>query len=453
MARNPTSFPTILSSTCKLLQGDGTGYAVLAVCTGVPPTTADVFQHGCIMNRIDSGTGTNAVYQNTGSIAVPSWTLFDTGTEQDATVLVDSNGVISLSIGTTASAVNGLVVTNSATGAVGANAVTIIPGAPSGSDAAISLSIAPKGVTGILTLGKSDGTGQITVGSSSGAQTLVLGGGAGVSTVQIAGGSAANVVTIANVQTAGSLTMGNAMTTGTIQIGGASMTSGGTTIFGGTGTGAITMTPGTAGTIVIGKTDGTGEITLGSSSGTQVVNVGTGAGVSTVNLATVSVAGANINMATAVTGAGVTDTISIATGNAAATGIKVVNIATGVPVTSGNNRVRIGGGVTTTFSVNALFRSYQAVNYVTATGANNALEVALVDASGTNITLAAGLRMSVNTSTFTLQAGGNTIALNGGATKAIKKHTNVASDIGTAYAAASIIEVIYDGTQWLDLSQ
>jgi hypothetical protein len=94
-----------------------------------------------------------------------------------------------------------------------------------------------------------------------------------------------------------------------------------------------------------------------------------------------------------------------------------------------------------------------AANYVAAGGANNAITVSLVDSAAGNVALAAGLRLLVNLGIYTLQAGGNTIALNGGATKAIKKHTNPANDIGTAYVAGSIIDVVYDGTQWQDLAQ
>lgn len=339
-----TNLFSAATATLNIALTDSQGYAMFASCNGAAPTTAGVFQHGCLMNRFDSGTGTNALYQNTGSVAVPSWTLLDTGVEQDATVLVDSNAVISVSVGTTASAVNGLVITNSATGAVSANAVLIAPGAPSGSDAAISLTINAKGVTGLIVIGNTDGTGKITVGSSTGAQTLVLGGGAGVSTVQIAGGSAANVVTIADVQTAGSISIGNAMTSGTVSIAGGSAvmtgaiiigssgaTTSTTTIRGGTGTGAITLTPGTAGTIVIGATAGTGAITLGSSTGVQTVNVGTGTGsASTVNVATNGATGNVVNVATGAFAATVT------IGNS--TGATIVNIL------SGTGGVAIGRG-------------------------------------------------------------------------------------------------------------
>lgn len=410
------------STTLAIALTDKYGYAMLASCTGAASSqsTAGVFQHGCLLNRTDSGTGTNALYQNTGSVAVPSWTLLDTGVEQDATVLVDSNGVVSVAITTVSSAVNGLLVTNSATGAVSANAVILSPGAPSGADAAISITLRPLGVTGLTTIGLTNGTGTITVGSSSGAQTLVLGGGAGISTVQIAGGSAANVITIGNVQTAGSIAIGETMTSGTISIGGGSAvntggiiigssgaTTGATLIRGGTGTGAITLTPGTAGTIIIGATAGTGAITLGSSSTTQTVNIGTGAGVSTVNVGT----GAAANVIT---------------------------------VGAASSKVTLNGSAVT---------SYQSINYQgTEGGANNAITCNLVDAAGNNITLAAGLKIAIKLA-HTLQAGANTLALNGGSTKAILSHRNTANNIGTAYAVGGVIELLYDGTQWQDLSQ
>lgn len=73
-----TTTPTPLNSACNLIYGDKEGYALLATCTGTPPVTADVFEHGCLMYQLDSGTGVAAVYQNTGSTAVPSWTLMDT---------------------------------------------------------------------------------------------------------------------------------------------------------------------------------------------------------------------------------------------------------------------------------------------------------------------------------------------------------------------------------------
>lgn len=38
-------------------------------------TAASTYQHGCIANWVESGTGVAALYENTGSVAVPSWNL------------------------------------------------------------------------------------------------------------------------------------------------------------------------------------------------------------------------------------------------------------------------------------------------------------------------------------------------------------------------------------------
>lgn len=59
---------------------DDVALAISASCTGTPPVTTNTFAHGCTMLQLNTSTGTNAVYQNTGSAASPAWTLFDTGT-------------------------------------------------------------------------------------------------------------------------------------------------------------------------------------------------------------------------------------------------------------------------------------------------------------------------------------------------------------------------------------
>ena len=72
-----SNFFSKASDTLQIALTDESGLAVLARCLGAAPTTANVFQHGCIIIRVDSGTGVAALYQNTGSSAVPSWTLMD----------------------------------------------------------------------------------------------------------------------------------------------------------------------------------------------------------------------------------------------------------------------------------------------------------------------------------------------------------------------------------------
>lgn len=88
----------------------------------------------------------------------------------------------------------------------------------------------------------------------------------------------------------------------------------------------------------------------------------------------------------------------------------------------------------------------------TETGSNNAIAGALTDESGGNVPLTTGLRVTVALA-HTLQAGANTFAFNGGSAASIKSHNNAATDIGTAYAATGYIDLVYNGTVWLDMSQ
>lgn len=324
--------------------------AISASCLGAPLTTANRFKHGCQMIQMDTATGSDATYQNTGSAAVPVWTLFSSAAGGPATSLVDANQVTALDVGTTASAVNNLRVTNSATGAVSANAVIL---SAVGTDAAVSITIVPKGVTGLINFGLANGTG---------------------------------------------------------------------------------------------------DIVLGQSSAAQAVRIGHGLGASTVSIANQSVAGALVNIANAVTGATFTDTVNIAGGNAAATGFKVVNILTGTPGTAGNNRLTLGGGATSSVTVNAVTTSYTAINRTTGSAVANAPVATLTDASGNNITVAAGLRIVLLLAAG-LQAGANTLNLNGHGADSIKSHRNPATDIATAYVTTGQVDLLFNGTVWMDMSQ
>ena len=108
---------------------------------------------------------------------------------------------------------------------------------------------------------------------------------------------------------------------------------------------------------------------------------------------------------------------------------------------------------TTTAPVFTVLNVGNLTNYIaTENGANNAIAGTLTDSSGTNITLVAGVRVLIKLA-HTLQAGANTFNLNGGGAVAIKSHLDVANDIATAYAVGSIVSLVYDGTQWQDLSQ
>lgn len=93
------------------------------------------------------------------------------------------------------------------------------------------------------------------------------------------------------------------------------------------------------------------------------------------------------------------------------------------------------------------------INFIaTETGATNAIAGTLADVSGNFATLGTGLSVGILIA-HTLQAGADTFALNGGSAKNIKSHFNKANNIATAYAVGSIVELIYDGTEWQDQAQ
>lgn len=132
-----TAFPTPISSTCTLLLADETGYAVLANCTGVPPTTANIFQAGCLIMRTDTGLGAASWYKNDGTIAAPVWSeasgvqtahaIYDFAVDGGAigaitpvkTAAIPDNAII---VGATLNSTTALTSLGSATVAVGTTA-------------------------------------------------------------------------------------------------------------------------------------------------------------------------------------------------------------------------------------------------------------------------------------------------------------------------------------------
>ena len=69
-----SNFFTAVTSTLDVALVDSNGLAYLAKCVGAAPTTANLFAVGCIIIR-DNG----AWYANTGTSAIPVWTLTGTG--------------------------------------------------------------------------------------------------------------------------------------------------------------------------------------------------------------------------------------------------------------------------------------------------------------------------------------------------------------------------------------
>lgn len=75
------------------------------------------------------------------------------------------------------------------------------------------------------------------------------------------------------------------------------------------------------------------------------------------------------------------------------------------------------------------------------TGANNAIQ------GGLPVSLQVGVVVAVLLA-HTLQIGANTFN-----SAPIKSHFNKANNITTGYATGSIIQLVWDGTNWQDLSQ
>ena len=150
-----TNFPTPISSTCTVLLGSANGLAVQASCTGTPPTTASIFEHGCLMYKTDGAGGASGVYQNTGTTALPVWTLVDTA--------LPGTGITSINADTT----DAQIIAGGAglTVATVAGTTTLTVGAGNGitvnaDDVALASSSAGAGltyITGVLAVGAGTG--------------------------------------------------------------------------------------------------------------------------------------------------------------------------------------------------------------------------------------------------------------------------------------------------------
>lgn len=102
-----TNFFVPISATCDVAfvgtainTTTGLQLAMFAKCTSTPPTTANVFDHGCLLIQTDGTTGTSSVFENTGSAATPVWALVSSG---------QTNGIV---YGAVAKPTSGTVVQN-----------------------------------------------------------------------------------------------------------------------------------------------------------------------------------------------------------------------------------------------------------------------------------------------------------------------------------------------------
>ncbi len=124
---------------------------------------------------------------------------------------------------------------------------------------------------------------------------------------------------------------------------------------------------------------------------------------------------------------------------------------TGIAITSATiPTTNTTGSITgaTSFSTSGTSTAAQATNYIaTESGANNALVAALLNSAGTAITPAAGLVIYLKLGQ-SLQAGANTLNLNGAGAASIKKASNPATDLSVTAVSGSILMMVFDGTVW-----
>ncbi len=74
--QNPgTNFFFPISSVTDVAFTDANGLAYFAKCNTTPETQANQYGVGCLMIRTDNGS----LYSNTGTSAIPVWTLNGTG--------------------------------------------------------------------------------------------------------------------------------------------------------------------------------------------------------------------------------------------------------------------------------------------------------------------------------------------------------------------------------------
>lgn len=87
MANNPpvqtgTGFyvQSEFNSAVKVALTNSFGHVILGSFTGSVPTDVGVYGLGCMLQKTDASTGAAAFYVNTGTVALPTFSLVDTGT-------------------------------------------------------------------------------------------------------------------------------------------------------------------------------------------------------------------------------------------------------------------------------------------------------------------------------------------------------------------------------------
>ncbi len=195
---NGTNFFSDVNATLSIALTDPDGLAVFAKCVGAAPTTANVFAHGCVIIRTDSGLGVPAIYQNIGSAAAPSWSLVDVagaiGALTDAHIFVGS----ALNVATDVAVTGDIGITNAGVTSIAAG---VIVNADINAAAAIDFAKLATLSSGNILVGSAGGvatsvalSGDATL-AASGAMTI---GNGAITKVKLASGvSASNMCVLA----------------------------------------------------------------------------------------------------------------------------------------------------------------------------------------------------------------------------------------------------------------
>lgn len=146
---NGTNLCSTVNSTLQIILTNDEGLALLAKNSGsgAVPTTANLFSHGCIMLRPDSGSGASGVYENTGTSSVPVWSLI--GSAVTTSPLIVGDGASNATIKSNGNFDLILQTGNATTGSI-----TIEDGANG------AINIAPNG-SGITSVGSASGTASL----------------------------------------------------------------------------------------------------------------------------------------------------------------------------------------------------------------------------------------------------------------------------------------------------
>jgi len=165
---------TKVTDTLDVALNDNARLAYLAKCTGVPPTTAGIFNHGCMIIREDSGAAAKSVYENTGTTAAPVWNLMGDVAASELTLAQD-NILVGGSTGVAeASAFPKFATTQALSGAGAVDVVTAITEVTTTGVDALTLADGVEGQVKFIVMVVDGGDGTLTPTNLAGGTTITF---------------------------------------------------------------------------------------------------------------------------------------------------------------------------------------------------------------------------------------------------------------------------------------